>query len=142
MASKPGRTVETLDPARNFTLTTEDRVRAVASGPPAYMRRRRAIEDLEEGIVRVLVDRCVEAVARGAGHGDLAAHAQANAPMRALERLNDLIERHNRYYPIEANLPLHPRTGELMDRTGEPWRPMKPRSIEELVRLALVRACG
>jgi hypothetical protein len=142
MASKPGRTVETLDPARNFTLTTEDRVRAVAAGPPAYMRRRRAIEDLEEGIVRVLVSHCETAVAQGAGPEDLAAHAQSNAPLRALERLNDLIERHNRYYPIEANLPLHPRTGELMDRSGEPWRPMKRRSIEELVQLALVRACG
>jgi hypothetical protein len=142
MGSKPGRTVETLDPARNFTLTTEDRVRAVASGPPAYMRRRRAIEDLEEGIVRVLVERCAEAVAAGVGVDDVGAHAQANAPLRALERLNDLIARHNRYYPIEANLPLHPRTGELMERSGEPWRPMKPRCIEELVEQALIRACG
>ena len=142
MASKRGSIVETLDPARNFTLTTEDRVRAVAAGPPAYIRRRRAIEDLEEGIVRVLVEQCEEARSAGAGRAELAAHAHSNVPWRALERLNELISRHNLYYPIEANLPVHPRTGELMERSGEPWRPMKPRRVEELVEQALVRACG
>jgi len=136
MADKRGPPLETLDPARNFTLTTEERVRAVAAGPPAYVRRRRAIEDLEEGIVRVLVERCREATAEGL---DVREHARANAPMRALERLNDLVARHNRYYPIEANLPVHPRTGELVERTGEPWRPMDPRSIEALIACAMAR---
>jgi hypothetical protein len=136
MPDKPGLALETLDPARNFALSTEERVRAVAGGPPAYLRRRRAIEDATEGIVRLLVERCEEAVAEGA---DVREHARAHAPMRTLERLNDLVSRHNRYYPIEANLPIHPPTGELMDRTGEPWRPMKPWSMEELIECAVAR---
>ena len=49
---------------RNFSLTSEERVRAIAAGPPAHMRRLRAIEDLEEGIVRVLAQRYAEARAQ------------------------------------------------------------------------------
>jgi hypothetical protein len=127
---------ETLTPQVNFTLTAEDRVRALASGPPAWMRRLRAIEDLEEGIVRVLVEACEQAAAQGA---EPAAHARANAPLRALERLNDLVARHNRWYPIEANLPIQPRTGELLDRTGQLWRPMPVRTLDELLARALAR---
>jgi hypothetical protein len=138
-SSKKKNAPETLSPARNFTLRTEDRVRAVAAGPPAFVRRLRAIEDLEEGIVRVLVERCRHALGAGTAPAELAAHAQASAPMRAFDRLNDLVERHNRYYPIEANLPIQPRTGELMDRSGEPWRPMPRRSLDELVARALAR---
>jgi len=127
---------ETLTPQVNFTLTTEDRVRAVASGPPAYIRRLRAIEDLEEGIVRVLVETCEEAIAQSL---DPEGHARSAAPLRALERLNDLVARHNRWYPIEANLPLQPRTGELIDRTGQPWRPQPARTLDELLARAMAR---
>jgi hypothetical protein len=133
------RAAETLTPQRNFTLTTEDRVRAAASGPPAYIRRLRSIEDLEEGIVRVLVERCQEGLDQAL---DPEAHARSVAPLRALERLNDLVARHNRWYPIEANLPLHPPTGQLIDRTGQPWRPLSARSLDELLARALERVAG
>jgi hypothetical protein len=123
-------------PPRNFTLSTEERLRALAAGPPAFMRRLRAIEDLEEGIVRVLLERCEEAIAAG---GDAAAHARASAPMRALQRLNDLVGRHNSYYPIEANLPVDARTGELVDRSGAKWRPMPARTLDHLLACALAR---
>jgi hypothetical protein len=128
--------METGAPPRNFTLTIEERVRAIANGPPAYARRRRAIEDLQEGIVRVLVERCTEAAAEGV---DPEARARACTPSRALERLNDLVVRHNRWYPIEANLPIHPRTGELLDRNREPWRPLRAITLDELVAQALAR---
>ncbi len=133
--SSSQRRPETLDPVRNFTLTTEERIRAVAAGPPAYMRRLRAIEDLEQGIVRVLAGLCEEARAAGL---DEEAHARQAAPVHALARLDDLIARHNRWYPIEANLGMQPRTGELVDRTGAPWRPMRSRTLDEL----LARACA
>jgi hypothetical protein len=135
----PHRT-ETAAPARNFTLTTEDRVRAAAAGPPAYMRRLRNIEDLEEGIVRVLAELCAEARASGEPPEAQAAHARAAAPKHALRRLDDLIARHNRWYPIEANLPMQPRTGELIDRTGEPWRPLRAPTLDELLARARSRA--
>jgi hypothetical protein len=125
---------ETAAPARNFTVSTEDRVRAIVGGPPAYMRRKRAIEDLERTIVRLLAERCLEAAERGI---DAPAYARANAPAQAVERLTDLVARHNRWYPIEANLPMHPRTGQILDRTGEAWRPMPAPSIDDLIESAM-----
>lgn len=117
-------TVETLAPARNFTVTTEQRVRALA-GPPAYMRRRRDIEDFERDAVEAL--RIAHAAPEGSAIG-----ARARRKAEALvARINDLIARHNRYYPSEANLPLHPRTGALLER-GVPWTPMPPVSLEDL----------
>ncbi|HZU85162.1 MAG TPA: hypothetical protein VE987_19655 [Polyangiaceae bacterium] len=119
---------DTLCPVGPFVLSTEERVRAAMTGPPAYVRRLRAIEDLEQAIVREL-----EACARA----DAALPAAA---ADALARLNELIVRHNRYYPIEADLPVHLRTGELLERTGEPWRPRPARSLDELTAIARARA--
>jgi hypothetical protein len=36
--------------------------------------------------------------------------------------VNRLIDRHNRNYPIEANLPMDPRTGDFVLVGGEPYR--------------------
>jgi hypothetical protein len=128
--SKRGTGGESAIAPRNFTMTNDERVRAIATGPPAHLRRLRAIEDLEENIVRALVEHYEEALAANV---DGATYARMRAPQRAIERLADLVQRHNRYYLIEANLPMHPRTGELIDRTGEPWRPLAPRTLEELL---------
>jgi hypothetical protein len=130
------RKLETAAPQRNFTLGTEERVRAVVGGPPAFARRLRAIEDLEESIVRAIVELCE--TSRGAT-ADLEARVRAGVPGGAIERLDDLVRRHNRYYPLEANLGMHPRTGEMLDRTGRPWRPMSARTLDELVVRALDR---
>jgi hypothetical protein len=124
MTSPKHRQQDTAAPQRNFTVTTEERVRAVVGGPPAFIRRLRAIEDLEEAIVRILLER----------------REGAPLPEAALERLNDLVARHNRWYPIEANLAIHPRSGALIDRTGQPWEPMAPRTMESM--LARARSAG
>ncbi len=36
--------------------------------------------------------------------------------------VNDLIERHNRWYPIESQLPMDPRTGEFALVNGRDYR--------------------
>jgi hypothetical protein len=108
---------ETAAPDRNFTLATEERVRAVVAGPPAYVRRLRIIEDLEAAILRLLASGQHERQAKW-----------------LLDRLNDLVSRHNRYYPIEAKLALDPRTGQLLDRDGKHWKPMPAVSLEDLTR--------
>jgi hypothetical protein len=125
---------DTAVPARNFTVSSEERLRAIVGGPPAYVRRKRAIEDLERMVVRTLAERCAEASARGI---DPRTHARTSAPARAVERLQDLVARHNHWYPIEADLPMHPRTGETLDRTGEPWRPMRVPTLDDLLNRAL-----
>jgi hypothetical protein len=104
-------------PPRNFTVSTEERIRALVGGPPAYMRRRRKIEDLEEAIISAA--RAHERETRAPLDP-----AALPAPLaRALASLVELVETHNRYYPIEANLPIDVATGEPLE-LGRPWRPM------------------
>jgi hypothetical protein len=122
-AEDDARSKDTAAPARNFTLGAEQRMRALA-GPPAYARRKRLIEDLEEVMMRELREALAEAAPKGGGDEEtVTAALYARAATFDLERLNDLIERHNRYYPAEANLPIHPRTGALLER-GAPWSPL------------------
>jgi hypothetical protein len=118
---------ETISPPRNFTLSLDERLRAYAQGVPGYMRRRRRIEDLEEKLLRAV--------------------AAAEVPAEALESkeaaanlalLNELIAKHNRYYPIEANLPMDLRTGRLVER-GVPWRPLPLVTVADLLARAGAR---
>jgi hypothetical protein len=95
-----------------------------AGGPLPYMARLRRIEDETARHEREL------AAARGGLE-----RAYAGQPER-LERVwaialshwdfsvvNDLIERHNRWYPIEARLPMDPRTRDYALVRGRPyWR--------------------
>jgi len=98
-------------PPRNFTLTTEERIRAIVAGPPAYALRKRRIEDLEQELAKE--------VHEPSPHFD-----------RKLALLNELIDKHNRYYPIEANLPFG-LDGRLME-SGKPWRRLAFHTIESL----------
>jgi hypothetical protein len=117
--------VDTVAPPRNFTLSLGDRLRAYAQGAPGYMRRRRRIEDLEA--------RLVETLLAAPAPGEVASSAEFTDN---LALLNDLIDRHNRYYPIEANLPIDVRTGRLLER-GAPWRTLPSVSVAELLDRAL-----
>jgi hypothetical protein len=110
---------DTAAPQRNFTLTLEERLRAFAQGLPAHLRRRRQIEDLE---ARLAARLAVTAADQGPPAPEIATD---------LAKLNDLIDKHNRYYPIEAKLPLDPRTGALIER-GSRWRPLPAVTLEHL----------
>ena len=82
------------------------------SGPPAYAVRLRRIEDLECELVELLIEkRAVDGPTIPIGVA------------RKLEELNRLIVEHNLYYPVEKNLPVDVRSGQLLD-LGEPWRPL------------------
>ena len=124
-----------IDPPRNFTLTLEERVRALG-GPPAYMRRKRAIEDLEESLlarVRARIDAGMDAAS-------IARDAERDGTTRDITRLNELIAKHNRYYPMEANLPYSAKTGQMLERPfDKPWAPLEVWSIERLIGRVLDR---
>ncbi len=105
-------------PLGNFKLSVDARLRAYAQGVPAYLRRRRRIEDLTAR----LRERLVAAPDEAAGAVEVAAE---------LALLNDLIARHNRFYPIEADLAADVRTGRLLER-GLPWRPLPPIALADL----------
>ncbi len=77
----------------------------------AYMRRLRAIEDEEARHLRELEEawRTLAEEVR-----DEAAFALAWREVASgwnFRRINDLIASHNAYYPIEARVPMSPRTG-------------------------------
>ena len=122
----------TAAPARNFSLALDARVRALG-GPPPYAVRRRRIEDLEAELLREMAD-ALDADPCGAR-----AALQALPSVAArLAHMNRLIAAHNVYYPIEANLPMDPRRGVLVER-GEPWRPLPPLTFDALFARAASR---
>jgi len=118
---------DTAAPPRNFTLSIEDRLRAYAQGVPGYIRRRRRIEDLVARL-RLLPEREIDLLGRAAELMEVAEVAL----------LNDLIAKHNRYYPIEANLAIDVKTRRLIER-GAPWRPLPTVSIADLAARAAAR---
>ena len=129
------------DPPRNFTLSVNDRVRAMTIGAPAYATRKKHIEDLEAAHVRALVTLHDKLVAKGRDAADVQRALHEQAHTIDLRKLNTLVDTHNRYYPIEANLPTNLRTGDY-DVHGQRWLPEEPWTASRLLdhALALVAA--
>jgi hypothetical protein len=46
----------------------------------------------------------------------------AEARGQAFDEVNDLIDRHNRWYPVESRLPMDPRTGDYALVNGRDYR--------------------
>ena len=118
-------------PARNFTIPLASRI-AAYGGPPAYIARLRSIEDLEARFLNLIV----------AARAESLREAEAVLDGLDLDKLNRLVDNHNRYYPIEANLPIDVKTGRLMAR-GQPFEPRprwtRERLWSEAERIALTR---
>jgi hypothetical protein len=99
---------------RNFRPEADTYI-ASLGGPLPYMQRLRQIEHETA--------RHVERLA-------LAYDAQRHEPSRwrrLAERwdfgeVNELIDKHNRWYPIEARLPMDPRSRDFVDVGGRPYR--------------------
>jgi hypothetical protein len=114
----------------NFTLTVAERARAMVAGPPAWSIRLRRIEDLVAAIT-------AELVAVAAAEGALP-EALPRVIEPKLAALNRLVEAHNEYFPVEANLPSDPRTRRVM-HGGEPWQRMEFYSAAALLAAARAR---
>jgi hypothetical protein len=97
---------------RNFRPDADAQIAALG-GPLAWMRRLRAIELAVELHEQQLAD----------------AYAERESPEQwrrlaeawDFSEVNDLIERHNRYYPTESRLPMNPRTGDFVRINGKPY---------------------
>ena len=99
---------------RNFRAEP-DSYFASLGGPLPYMQRLRAIEtETEQHLARL-----AEAYAE---HGDDPAAWRRVAERWDFGAVNDLIERHNRFYPVEARLPMDPRTRDFVKVGGRPYR--------------------
>jgi hypothetical protein len=106
---------------RNFRPDASAAIAALG-GPTAWMRRLRAIElaideheiALAEAWLRLREEAGGDPVRFGEEWRALAERWDFSA-------VNDLIERHNRHYPAESQLPMNPRTGDFVLINGRPY---------------------
>ena len=90
---------------------------------PRYMERLREIEH-ETADLKARLERAHRALAQECA-GDPALFArlwEARVRSWRFERLNDLIGEHNEWYPIEASLPMDPRTRDYVRIRGRSYR--------------------
>ena len=125
------------DPSRNFTLTVDERIRALTIGVPAWAARKRKIEDDQQRLVGELVELHDALSARKRTGDEIELALLRAAAALDLTKLNELVRSHNRYYPIEANLPMD-RHGNYL-AYGRVWKLEEPYSAVRLVALTRVR---
>jgi hypothetical protein len=87
-----------------------------AGGPPRWMER---LSEIDRGIAREKRRLAEEHEAMRAWAGaEFAVRWRAFAERQRFDDLNDLIDLHNEWYPVERNLPVNPRTGEWVTVGG------------------------
>ena len=92
-----------------------DRFFASLGGPLPYMQRLKQIDEATERHTALLA----EAYAQ---HGADPARWRQTVEHWNFTEVNDLIERHNRWYPVEARLPMDPRTRDYVQVGGRPYQ--------------------
>ncbi|MFN0155720.1 MAG: hypothetical protein ACKVUT_15200 [Gaiella sp.] len=106
---------------RNFAPTTEGYLAAL-HGPLPYMVRLSAIEE-ETNRQRLRLEHAWLETAEAAADADAFARTWTRqAEGWVFDEVNELIDRHNRFYPIESRLPMDPRTGDYALVFGRDYR--------------------
>lgn len=104
---------------RNFRPDVAGYLTAL-SGPRPWMER---LREIEEAVARHehRLEEEREALVAELGSDPIAfAERWRETALRwAFDDVNDLIERHNRFFPVEARLPMDPRTGDFVPVDGE-----------------------
>ena len=98
---------------RNFRPDVASHVGALG-GPLPYMQRLREIDRLTDEHERELADTWLALANEVSDPAEFARAWRTVAARRRFDEVNDLIERHNRFFPIEARLPMDPRTGDFV----------------------------
>ena len=92
-------------------------------GLPAHIRRLRKIDDETDSQLERLAVAYEELALECLGEEERFARAWVTfAEAWDFFELNDLIGRHNRWYPVEAALPMDPKTGDFIPVGGRPYR--------------------
>ncbi len=96
---------------------------ASLGGPLPYMVRLREIAEETAAHERALAERWWRVGEEAAGDARRFEHSwRLVADGWNFTAVNELIERHNRYFPAEARLPTDPRTRDYALVNGEPYR--------------------
>jgi len=106
---------------RNFRPAV-DRYVASLGGPSAYMRRLRQIELESEAHEQRLAEAWRELAAECGDPRTFADRWRRTADRWIFTAVNELIDRHNRWYPAEARLPMDPHSGDFVLVAGRPYR--------------------
>jgi hypothetical protein len=117
---------------RNFSPSVEGYARSVA-GPPAFAQRLRQIEDETGDHLERLRAARADLYARVRDSRERERRWRELAARWSFHAVNDLIERHNRWYPVEARLAMNPRTGDFVLVGGKPYR-REPLDAEWVLR--------
>ena len=106
---------------RNFRPDASAQLAALG-GPLAWMRRLRAIE-IAMQLHEVQLAEAWAALRHECGDDDarFAREWRDCAERWDFHEINELIARHNRYYPAESRLPMNPRTGDFVPVNGRPY---------------------
>ena len=97
---------------RNFKSGADAQLAALG-GPLAWMRRLRAIE--------LALELHEQQLAEAYATRESAEQWLELAESWDFGEVNELIDRHNRYYPAESRLPMNPRTGDFVRINGRPY---------------------
>jgi hypothetical protein len=107
--------------ARHFRPTAEAYLVATR-GPLPYMLRLREIEQRIEEHESALRESWLALADRHESADTFAREWRSHAMTVSFEEVNDLIERHNLWYPAESRLPMDPRTGDYALVNGRDYR--------------------
>jgi hypothetical protein len=106
-----------------FGRPTAEAYLAATRGPLPYMLRLREIEQGIADLEAALRD-AWKTLANARAGDQIRFRSEWIARVEALtfDDLNDLIDRHNRWYPVESRLPMDPRTGDYALVNGRDYR--------------------
>jgi hypothetical protein len=120
--------------ARHFRPTA-DAYLVATRGPLPYMLRLREIEQRTEAHELALREARLGLAEECAGDAKRFRRDWRKLARRwVFDEVNDLIERHNRWYPVESRLPMDPRRGDYALVNGRDYRlePLDERWVLEL----------
>jgi hypothetical protein len=126
---------------RNFRPAAEGYLSALG-GPLPYMVRLRTITEMTADHEHRLGEAWDTLAASGLDGDALATAWRAEVERWSFDEVNDLIERHNRFYPIEARLPMDPRTRDYALVGGEDYRRRRLDAAWALERFPGAAAAG
>jgi hypothetical protein len=105
---------------RNFRPGADSAIRALG-GPTVWMRRLRTIEEERARHEAAIGEAWLGLAARADGAEAFAREWRETAHRWSFAQVNELIDRHNRYFPAEARLPMDPRTRDFVKINGRSY---------------------
>jgi hypothetical protein len=105
---------------RNFRPDADAAIRGLG-GPAFWMRRLRAIEDEIDRHEAQLAEAWRELAAEASDAREFARLWRETAARWSFAEVNELIERHNRNFPVEARLAMDPRTRDFVRVNGRSY---------------------